>query len=619
MIPGNDADTTLHTVTGLTNGRRYSFRILAENSDGKGVPSSYKAATPHPAGSPARPTIYALPQGDGQVILSWTDPGGSGIMKWQYRRTYGTSVFGKWIDIPGSGPDTTTYTVKRLRNGRSYSFQVRAVNVDGKGGVGDVRAQLMLSPAARSFSLAKNVDGSTTPVALGSMTLATEDAIFLIYRLTAGDSGKFAVSPAGELSYIGSGEDYEGTRSYRLTVTTTTNDAYSATATLAVTVNVTDVPKPPPAPAAPTVTGKTSTSVTVTWTAPTVPAGTPALTGYDLRYRPAGSTGANWEDHDHSGTGTGATIGSLTPGAEYNVQVRAVNEEGTSGWSVAGTGGPNATPPDPGPSTTTPSATPSAVPSTAPSTTDTELEEIEDKLEEKLGGEEIPMDMEIKEEEIEIQILTGDSEEERAETFVKVIEAIKEVEAEEEGSSAKVTIILSGGDTYYKFASAYKSSVASSNAGVMGENALPEIEDGVTIRIKGNGAIIERDSILGCDETTSIEDKFRLFSVLEGGILSIEDATIRGGCVEGGGGGILSRGTLELKDVTLSGNEASEEGGAIKNVEGGVVKILSSTTITENIAESGGGIYNEEGSSIDIVEGTDTRIADNEGGNCEGF
>ena len=255
----------------------------------------------------------------------------------------------------------------------------------------------------------------------------------------------------------------------------------------------------------------------------------------------------------------------------------------------------------------------------APSTTDTELEEIEDKLEEKLGGEEIPMDMEIKEEEIEIQILTGDSEEERAETFVKVIEAIKEVEAEEEGSSAKVTIILSGGDTYYKFASAYKSSVASSNAGVMGENALPEIEDGVTIRIKGNGAIIERDSILGCDETTSIEDKFRLFSVLEGGILSIEDATIRGGCVEGGGGGILSRGTLELKDVTLSGNEASEEGGAIKNVEGGVVKILSSTTITENIAESGGGIYNEEGSSIDIVEGTDTRIADNEGGNCEGF
>ena len=111
----------------------------------------------------------------------------------------------------------------------------------------------------------------------------------------------------------------------------------------------------PAVPAAPTVASK-DTSLDVSWTAPTAndPGG---ITDYDVQYRactancPAdnptqdspnvsGATWGNWGTlggSDDPGTSTSATIGSLTNGTLYQVQVRAENARGESDWSASTT------------------------------------------------------------------------------------------------------------------------------------------------------------------------------------------------------------------------------------------------------------------------------------------
>lgn len=91
-------------------------------------------------------------------------------------------------------------------------------------------------------------------------------------------------------------------------------------------------------PAAPTLTPGNG-QLSASWTAPTADGG--AITGYDVRYR-AGATGG-WATHDHTGTGTSATITGLNNGTSYQTQVRATNAAGQSRWSSSGTGTPTVT------------------------------------------------------------------------------------------------------------------------------------------------------------------------------------------------------------------------------------------------------------------------------------
>ena len=72
----------------------------------------------------------------------------------------------------------------------------------------------------------------------------------------------------------------------------------------------------------------------LTWTAPTLPAGTPSITGYEVQYR-LDADGADWIDHvfDSDGTITETTITGLKSNTAYYAQVRAVNADGRGGWS----------------------------------------------------------------------------------------------------------------------------------------------------------------------------------------------------------------------------------------------------------------------------------------------
>ncbi len=68
-----------------------------------------------------------------------------------------------------------------------------------------------------TFNISENVNG--TSVHLGTVTANDPDSNSVItYSITVGDTNKFNINSAGEITYNGSGEDYERTKRYRLTV-----------------------------------------------------------------------------------------------------------------------------------------------------------------------------------------------------------------------------------------------------------------------------------------------------------------------------------------------------------------------------------------------------------------
>ena len=134
-VPGSTASTTSHTVTGLSNGTAYSFRIRAVNAGGNSPASAEVRATP--MAPPLKPTGVTATAGHAQVTLSWDNSNNATISKWQYQQKQGDGSYGPWMDIPDSTATTTSHTVTGLTNGTVYSFRIRAVNAGGNGAPSD--------------------------------------------------------------------------------------------------------------------------------------------------------------------------------------------------------------------------------------------------------------------------------------------------------------------------------------------------------------------------------------------------------------------------------------------------------------------------------------------------
>ena len=175
-IPGSTTTTTSHTVTGLSNGTAYGFRIRAVNAGGNSPASAEVRATP--LAPPLKPTGVTATAGHGQVTLSWDNPDNATISKWQYQQKQADGSYGPWMDIPGSTASTTSHTVTGLTNGVAYSFRIRAVNAGGNGAPSDevtatpIDQDVVQADKARSQALAatsRTLLGMATDV-LGSRT-----------------------------------------------------------------------------------------------------------------------------------------------------------------------------------------------------------------------------------------------------------------------------------------------------------------------------------------------------------------------------------------------------------------------------------------------------------------
>jgi alpha-tubulin suppressor-like RCC1 family protein len=122
--------------TGLHNGTKYAFFVIAHNSIGYGGPSS-ASNTVIPAGLPGAPTQLRVATSDQAATLSWRAGSSNGSAPKSQSIT--VSPGGKVVTTSGSA---TTARIAGLKNGATYTFKIRARNRVGSGPFASVKGKL---------------------------------------------------------------------------------------------------------------------------------------------------------------------------------------------------------------------------------------------------------------------------------------------------------------------------------------------------------------------------------------------------------------------------------------------------------------------------------------------
>ena len=165
---------TSATVTGLTNGTAYVFRVAAVNAVGTGAYSGTATGTPIGGTVPGTPTSLSATGGNAQVALSWTAPadnGGTAIT--DYAVQFSSDSGSTWSTFADGTSTTTSATVTGLTNGTAYVFRVAATNSAGTGAY--TAASSSVTPSAVSLTVSPSsgtADGGTAYSWSGSGTAA---------------------------------------------------------------------------------------------------------------------------------------------------------------------------------------------------------------------------------------------------------------------------------------------------------------------------------------------------------------------------------------------------------------------------------------------------------------
>jgi hypothetical protein len=313
---------TTATVTGLTNGTTYIFRVAAITGAGTGPYAVSAPATP--LALAAAPTALAGTAGDRQVALTWTAPsntGGLPITDYvvQFSNTNGTS----WTTFTDGVSAATGATVTNLLNGTAYRFRVAAVTLAGTGAFTAASAAIIpvTTPAAptnvggfggnglvnlswtapasnggrpiKDYQISFSTDGTNYTVFADGVSAATSATVT---GLTNGTTYFFRVRAINQADRIGGFGQSAGIR---------------------------------PFVAAPAPTGLTAVggdrSVALTWTRPTT---TQVITDYVIQFR-TDVAGSAWQTFaDGTSTTTQAVVTGLTTGTRYFFRVAAVTTTG---------------------------------------------------------------------------------------------------------------------------------------------------------------------------------------------------------------------------------------------------------------------------------------------------
>ena len=304
------------TVTGLTNGTRYTFTVNATNTVGTG-----SASTPSSSVFAARvggaPTGVSGVPGDGQVTVSWSAPADAGSPAFEYYEVT-ASPDGKTCQWTFG---SLSCTVTGLTNGTAYTFTVRTENEDyGFSAPSSPSAPVTPGRVAGAPTGVSGVRGDGQVTVSWSAPTNTGDPDLTGYTVTASPDGKTCQWTFGSPSCTVLGLTNGTAYTFTVTATNAFGTGSASSASAAVT--------PGRVPGAPTgVSGvRGNGQVQVSWSAPANDGGYP-VTGYTVTSTPGNKICTT--------ATTSCTVSGLTNGTSYAFTVIASNDVGDSAPSAA--------------------------------------------------------------------------------------------------------------------------------------------------------------------------------------------------------------------------------------------------------------------------------------------
>ena len=331
-IADTGTTSTNATVTGLTNGTSYRFRISAINSAGAGIASAPSIAV-IPIAIPSPPTGVSVTPGNAEVQIAWTVPaedGGSPITGY---RVEAEANGGPWTTaIADTGTTSTNATMTGLTNGTSYRFRVSAINSAGAGPASQASAPVTPRTTPGAPTGLNGTPGNAQVTLTWTAPADTGGASITGYRIDVQPTGgSWATSiadtnsPATSVTVNGL---LNGTE-YRFRV----SSINSAGAGSASSASDPLTPRTVPGSALNVQAEPADQQVALTWSAPSSNGGA-AISGYRVEKK-VGS--AQWAVAI-TNTGTPATtavVDGLTNGVEHQFRVSALNEAGAGPASDA--------------------------------------------------------------------------------------------------------------------------------------------------------------------------------------------------------------------------------------------------------------------------------------------
>ena len=362
--------TTSHTIPSLTNGTEYTVRVTATRTGAsEGPPSAEVMETPEvvtAAGVTVSKSALTVTEenttGGTYTMVLGTQPtanvtvtvaghAGTDVTPTPASLTFTSTNWetAQTVTVKaGNDTDTTNDRVTLTHSATSTdpgyngimigSVVVTVTDNDVVTPPQPVNAPPEFGGSSATRSMDETVGGGAagTAVPVGAPVTAVDpDGDTIEYSLSGTDRDKFDIDRnTGQLlSRAGERYDHEEKSSYEVRVSA--SDGEGGTDTIEVAISINNVSEAPEAPGAPRVRASGMTALGISWSAPRN-AGRPEIEGYDLRYRNTAET--DWSDGPRGVEETETEVPGLLEDTEYEVQVRAVNAEGTGEWSEPASG-----------------------------------------------------------------------------------------------------------------------------------------------------------------------------------------------------------------------------------------------------------------------------------------